>query len=198
MAKIMFVLFTLILSGQSFSSVPPAKTEHETATNQLVTKPQLGAQQQQELLQNLRTELIKANEELSKYKQDQYQYELDYTKKYYAYLGQKADVNIEQFKWQRSASERLLWLVVVVVFSGVVFSGVQLWRAASIKHLSGESTVEIEASKIKITTSVVGVVVLAISIVFFYFFLIEVYRIKIVDMSPAEVKPTVSNSSQTK
>ena len=148
--------------------------------------------EQKQLLTALREQLIKKDKQLTELQSERHKYELEYTKKYYSYLAEKADVNLEQFRWQRSASEWLLWLVVVVVLSGVVFSGVQLWRASSIKDLGGESTIEIEASKVRITTSVVGVIVLAISIVFFYFFLIEVYRVKVIDMAPSEVKPSSS------
>lgn len=152
------------------------------------------------VIDEMRSEIQRLEGELDAYRQESYKLHLEYTKKYYSYLGQKADINIEQFNWQRRASERLMWLVILVVFSGVVFSGVQLWRAANIKDLGGESTIEIEARKIKITTSVVGVVVLAISIIFFYFFLIEVYRVKIVDLSKSEVAPNSigidSNSAQ--
>jgi hypothetical protein len=145
--------------------------------------------EQKKLLTALREELIKKDKKLAELQSERHKFELEYTKKYYSYLAEKADVNLEQFRWQRSASEWLLWLVVVVVLSGVVFSGIQLWRASSIKDLGGESTVEIETSKVRITTSVVGVIVLAISIVFFYFFLIEVYRVKVIDMAPSEVRP---------
>ena len=150
-----------------------------------VEKPE---QTQEELVNDLRTELIDAHAKLDHLQDEIYKMHVDYARKYYAYLGEKADVHIEQFKWQRSASEILLWLVVVVVFSGVLFSGIQLWRAGTIKDL-GDTSIEIEARKIKVTSSVVGVIVLAISIIFFYFFLIEVYRIKIVDLQQTEIAP---------
>jgi hypothetical protein len=41
---------------------------------------------------------------------------------------------------------------------------------------------------------VVGVNVLTISIVFLYFFLVEVYRVKVVDLAPAEVKPIIGSN----
>ena len=168
-----------------------ASTQAADANTVKVVSKKDKAATQDIILQELRVEVSKLNEELESYRNEQYKYELEYNKKYYSYLGEKADVNIAQFKWQRSASERLLWLVVVVVFSGVVFSGFQLWRASNIKDMIGESGIEVEANKIKITTSVVGVMVLAISIIFFYFFLIEVYRIKVIDLAPSEVKPSI-------
>lgn len=150
------------------------------------------------LLNDLREEVKRLSIELESYKNDRYSTELQYTKKYYEYLAKKADLNLAQFEWQRTASERLLWLVVVVVFSGVVFSGYQLWRASKTNDLPGDSSIEIAVQKVKITSSVVGVIVLAISIVFFYFFLIEVYRVKVVDLTASEIKPPSQGSEAEK
>jgi len=147
------------------------------------------------LLNNLREEVRRLSVELEIYKNDRYLVEMQYTKKYYEYLAKKADLNLAQFEWQRTASERLLWLVVVVVFSGVAFSGYQLWRASKTNDLPGDSSIEIAVQKVKITSSVVGVIVLAISIIFFYFFLIEVYRVKVVDLTPSETRPLLPNSA---
>lgn len=174
----------------------------DTTPNKATTKveshqKEKGQPDQEAVLQELRKEVGKLSQELSSYKSERYKIENDYAAKYYIYLGEKADANIEQFKWQRSASERILWLVVVVVFSGVAFSGYQLWRASDIKGI-GESSIEIAAQKIKVTSSVAGVIVLAISIVFFYFFLIEVYRVKIVDLTSSEVKPPTQVESDSK
>lgn len=151
---------------------------------------QMDSSDPQKVIANLRSELIQLNNEVATYQSAEHKAKAEYTQRYYKYLAEKADVTIDQFRWQRSASGWLLWLVILVVISGVVFSGVQLWRASSIKDLGGESTIEIEARKVKITSSVVGVIVLSISIVFFYFFLVEVYTIKVVDMSGSEVSPT--------
>lgn len=145
----------------------------------------------EQVITEMRKEINQLQSELKKRDNEIYKMNLDYSHKYYTYLAEKAEINLEQFRWQRRASERLLWLVVIVVFSGVLFSGLQLWRAGSIKDLGGQSSIEIEARKIKITTSIVGILVLAISIIFFYFFLIEVYRVKIVDLSKSEVSPII-------
>lgn len=172
--KIMFFVLTLVTSADSF------------AGEKQITKPPTN---QQDIINEMRTELLQLRAEITNRDNEAYRAQNEYTKKYYSYLSQKTDIYIEQFKWQRSASERLLWLVVTVVISGILFSGVQLWRASSTKDLGPESSIEIASSKIKITSSVVGLIVLVISIVFFYFFLTEVYTVKIVDMTSSETKP---------
>ena len=82
----------------------------------------------------------------------------------------------------------MLFLVIVVVLSGVLFSGFQIWKASNTSDITSESSIELSIQKIKVTLSVVGVIVLSISIIFLYFFLIEVYRINVVDMSETEIE----------
>jgi hypothetical protein len=147
-----------------------------------------------EVLNALRAELRAMKEQLNQFQDDKYQTDLTYYKKYHEYLAKKADINLEQFLWQRRASEFILGLVVAVVISGISFSGLQLWRASNLSSISTDSTIEIAAQKIKVTSSVVGVIVLTISIVFLYFFLVEVYRVKVVDLAPAEVKPIIGSN----
>ena len=178
------LLFTYVFVSPVSASADVNQQSEKTEKTVLST--------QQVLLEELRAEVARLNEELQRYKNSRYAIEIEYTRKYYEYLSKKADINVMQFQWQRTASERLLWLVVVVVLAGVVFSGYQLWRASKTNDLPADSTIEIAAQKIKITSSVVGVIVLAISIIFFYFFLIEVYRVKVIDMESSEVKPPSS------
>ena len=87
--------------------------------------------------------------------------------------------------WQARASEILIWVVVIVCLSGVVFSGYQLWRATAptpsgaTPTALGETTVEASWQNVRITSSVIGLVVLVISVAYLYLFLKEVYDIKI-------------------
>ncbi|WP_085639317.1 MULTISPECIES: hypothetical protein [unclassified Pseudomonas] len=182
----LFIALTIVLPSGVVSAEEP------------VAVPATAPTAEQLIIKKMRDEIIDLRKELAIRDTEANKAQVEYTKKYYSYLSDKTDIYIDQFRWQRSASERLLWLVVTVVISGIIFSGVQLWRASSIKDLGGESTIEIEASKIKVTSSVVGLAVLIISIVFFYFFLTEVYTVKIVDMTSAETKPQlpVQNARQ--
>jgi hypothetical protein len=152
----------------------------------------LTAEQRVHILQK---QLREANGRLHKLVDERNRIDTEYARKYYDYMGRRADMNVAQLQWQLSASEKMLWVVVLVVFSGVVFSGFQLWKSTSLKHLAGETTLVVEAQRIRLRSSVVGVVVLAISMVFFYSFLIEVYRLRVVDLSRTELPPSYRSAS---
>ncbi len=84
----------------------------------------------------------------------------------------------DALKWQRFASNILLWVVVVVVFSGLTLSGMQLMKSIR-TGIQESNKVEISANKVRITTSVSGIVVLIISLAFLYLFIHEVYNLKV-------------------
>jgi hypothetical protein len=90
--------------------------------------------------------------------------------KQYQSLVQQADLINQSFYEQRIILRTSLFLVALVVIAGVSFSAVQLWQGVGVagKPLSNE--LEISASKVRLTSSVIGVVVLAISLAFFYVF----------------------------
>jgi hypothetical protein len=89
--------------------------------------------------------------------------------KQYESLVQQADLINQSFYEQRIILRTSLFLVVLVVIAGVSFSAVQLWQGlGAVGALSNE--LEISASKVRLTSSVIGVVVLTISLAFFYVF----------------------------
>jgi hypothetical protein len=95
----------------------------------------------------------------------------------------EADRNV--FDWQLRASEILMWVVIGVVVSGVLFSGYQLWFSLHIGVVP-QTEFEVSREKARVTSSVVGVLVLIISLAFFYLFLNEVYRIRSVSSKVIE------------
>lgn len=105
-----------------------------------------------------------------------------YQVQYYAFLGQQIEVAIENFRWQQRASEVLMWTVLAVVFCGLGFSGYQLYHATRLGKDPAASEIEVSTNKVRVTSSIVGLVVLFMSIAFLYLFLIEVYRIKPVNL----------------
>jgi hypothetical protein len=94
------------------------------------------------------------------------------------YYKQLMGVNLAVFHVQRIASYVVLFLVFVVVTSGVLFSGFQLWKSVSIAGVQASSDLEVSAAKVRVTSSVVGIVVLAISLAFLFIYTREVYTIK--------------------
>jgi hypothetical protein len=98
-------------------------------------------------------------------------------KREYAYYGQLMDSNVKTFLAQQIASYVVLFLVFVVVSAGIVFSGFQLWKSVT-TGVQSDTNLEVSASSVRVTSSVVGIVVLAISLAFLFIYAHEVYHIK--------------------
>ncbi|MBZ0202493.1 MAG: hypothetical protein K8I03_05705 [Ignavibacteria bacterium] len=83
------------------------------------------------------------------------------------------------FKWQFSTSKWIFYLVMLIVLSGLIFSS---WHF--IKTLKGAtSEIDLTASmtELKIKTSLIGLVILIVSIVFLFLYLKFVYPINVVE-----------------
>jgi hypothetical protein len=85
------------------------------------------------------------------------------------------------FAWQFLSSKIIFWVVLLIVFAGILFSAIQFFRGAPKKNGKSETSdiTEMEASLqgIKVSSPVLGVVILTISIAFFYLYLVFVYPI---------------------
>jgi hypothetical protein len=101
-------------------------------------------------------------------------------KKEYAYQIAEMDINIAAYQTARIASNVILALVVLVVVAGISFAGFQLWKSVSIAGVQETSDLEISASKVRVTSSVVGVVVLFISLAFLYIYTTEIYGVTVI------------------
>ncbi|HEX3653088.1 MAG TPA: hypothetical protein VHU18_09730 [Rhizomicrobium sp.] len=113
-------------------------------------------------------------------------------RKYQAYQAARYDEQIAlmndraaAFHWQGFASNVMLWVVVLVVVSGLVFTATQL-RHAMRFGTDTPSSVEANAQGMKITSSIVGLVVLMVSIVFVLTFVNQIYSIQVVQLSPGK------------
>jgi hypothetical protein len=93
--------------------------------------------------------------------------------------------NQENFEWNLKSTIIIFWMVIFLVFSGIAFSGIQFYRATINRKdlLKGDTQNElntnIEASMqgIKISSPVLGIIILTLSLAFFYLYLIYVYPI---------------------
>jgi hypothetical protein len=90
-------------------------------------------------------------------------------------------------EWQLFASNVLLWVVILVVAAGVVYSGLQLAIAAKTGK-QRDTSLEISAQRVRVTSSVVGIVVLALSLAFLLIFVNQVYQLR--PLEPATVSAT--------
>ena len=99
---------------------------------------------------------------------------LEAYQEYYQYRTKGFQHRQDVFKWLLISSKLIFVLVIVLVMMGIVFSGLQF------KKGSNDSKTELEFSKagIKVTSSVLGVIVLIISLLFFYLYLVYVYPIQ--------------------
>jgi hypothetical protein len=115
-------------------------------------------------------------------------------REYYGYriLGYKHRMDI--FNWQFFSSKIIFFVVIFLVLTGVYFSGVQFHSSMRQKHVIGPATkdgaavmaaiekseiTEVEASLkgIKVSSPILGVIILVISFMFFYLYLLFVYPI---------------------
>jgi NADH:ubiquinone oxidoreductase subunit 3 (subunit A) len=85
----------------------------------------------------------------------------------------------------------LMWMVIAITISGVVLAGLQLvgsYRLASAGRANFEQggEISIERNRMALSTSVTGVLILVISLGFFYVFVKEVYLLKPLDVKPPE------------
>src|SRR5207244_8130640 len=68
------------------------------------------------------------------------------------------------YQWQQKASNVVMSLVCIVVLAGISFSGLQLWKAVTSGGPQDKTELEISANRVRLTSSVVGIAVLAISL----------------------------------
>ena len=98
------------------------------------------------------------------------------------------DANIQTLNAQWWASYAILCLVIIVVLAGVSFSGFQLWKSITVAGVQPTTDLELSASKVRVTSTVVGIIVLTISLVFLYIYTVQVYKIS--PLQTVEAKPS--------
>jgi hypothetical protein len=81
------------------------------------------------------------------------------------------------FAWQAFASTIIFWLVVVLVLSGIAFSGIQFWVGLRRGTPADSTEVDVSLDGLKVRSQFLGVVTLALSLAFFYLYLKTVYPI---------------------
>ena len=105
----------------------------------------------------------------------------------------KADAAL--YDWQNWASDVMMWIVVAVVVAGVAFSGFQLYVGARLGQKT-DGTFEVSATGMKVTSTIVGVLILAMSIAFMLIFVDKVYTIHSQVPSASISSPTIQGGHQ--
>jgi hypothetical protein len=87
-------------------------------------------------------------------------------------------------QWNLTSSIIIFWSVIFLVFSGIFFAGIQFYVSMQLAKKAGtgkpaDLATELEASAqgIKVSSPVLGVIILVISILFFFLYLKYVYPI---------------------
>jgi heme/copper-type cytochrome/quinol oxidase subunit 2 len=85
------------------------------------------------------------------------------------------------FHWQLFSAKIIFGTVILLVIAGIYFAAVQFHHGLKRDKLPGQET-EISASLkgIKVSSPVLGVIILTISLAFFYLYLVHVYPIEFV------------------
>jgi len=97
-------------------------------------------------------------------------------KAYYEYKIEGFDHRHRSFEWQLVSSKIIFFTVLVLVIVGIIFSGIQFKKAMK-EGISETTTAEVSPTGLKFSSSVLGVIILFISLMFFYLYLIYIYPI---------------------
>src|SRR5262245_44563462 len=117
--------------------------------------------------------------------------------RYYDYRHNGYEFRSRVFEWQLMSSRVIFVIVVLLVLAGIYFAAVQFHvalaaarrpappvpatddkNAAGAPQLSLATQLEISAKGVVVNSSVLGVIVLALSLAFFYLYLVYVYPIR--------------------
>ncbi|UTA66672.1 hypothetical protein [Emticicia sp. 21SJ11W-3] len=101
---------------------------------------------------------------------DHYVQQLAYTQKVYDF--------------QALSSRIIFTFVLLIVFCGLAFAAIQFYKSMKVVNKEDPTNVEISLSGVKVSSSILGAIILVISLAFFYLYLIYVYPIKQVDTEP--------------
>jgi hypothetical protein len=103
-------------------------------------------------------------------------------REYYAYRTSGLQHRRRVFEWQLQSSKVIFAAVLILVASGVVFAAIQFY--VGLKKTAGprpgpEHVTELDLSTagVKVSSPVLGVIILVISLGFFYLYLVYVYPI---------------------
>lgn len=100
-----------------------------------------------------------------------------YLEKYYAQANELTDIRIAMFRWQRNIATWVFISVCFLTLCGIALAVYQLMSALRLGNAIKDAQVEISATKLVVTTSSVGVIVLFLSLAFFFIFAKMIYPV---------------------
>jgi hypothetical protein len=102
---------------------------------------------------------------------------------YYAYRKAGYEHRLGVFEWQSLSTKVIFVVVLLLVLAGIYFAAIQfhagLRRQGGAKPASPEETeLSLSLREVKVRSPVLGVIILTISLAFFYLYLVHVYPIR--------------------
>jgi hypothetical protein len=105
---------------------------------------------------------------------------LESVREYYVYRASGLRYRSRVFEWQLFSSRIIFATVIMLVASGIVFAAIQfragLKRPRSVSS-DAATEIDLSAGSVKVSSPVLGVIILVISLGFFYLYLVYVYPI---------------------
>lgn len=99
---------------------------------------------------------------------------------YYAYRKAGYDQRLAVFAWQSLSSKIIFFVVLLLVLAGIYFAAIQFH--IGLRRRDGaapqETELSLSLSEIKVRSPVLGVIILTMSLAFFYLYLVHVYPIR--------------------
>jgi hypothetical protein len=103
---------------------------------------------------------------------------LDSAREYYVYKASGLRYRSRVFEWQLFSSRIIFTTVILLVASGIVFAAIQFRAGLKRPRAAADATqIDLSAGSIKVSSPVLGVIILVISLAFFYLYLVYVYPI---------------------
>ncbi len=99
---------------------------------------------------------------------------------YFAYRKAGYDQRLGVFDWQDLSTKIIFFVVLLLVLAGIYFAAIQFH--SGLRRRDGAAPEETELSlslrEVKVRSPVLGVIILTISLAFFYLYLVHVYPIR--------------------
>lgn len=166
-----------------------------------IAPPSLSAQIYQLRFDEVRAELQNCQQLVADCRRPRTAVEDAYARRYYEQEAELREVEIAVYRWQITAANVILILVVLLTLAAIVFCAYQLWRSSRFSKLPPNLVdVELSVSRLKFQTSLIGVVVLIASYGFLIVFTREIYQLRAVDhavsrpAAPSSSAPAVGNA----
>jgi hypothetical protein len=101
----------------------------------------------------------------------------NYISAFYRQATDFRNQRLKLYEWQLFASNGVLIVVLIMSIGGFIITALQIYQLYKLNRITNDTRFEASLHHIRLTTSVTGIVVLAISFLFLVVFLQEVYRI---------------------